>query len=126
MTYRVSTQCKVWRTRDSQKNGRCLVIQLSLTLCDPVDYSPPGSSVHGDYQARILPCPPPGGLPNPGSEPRSSALQADSLPAELPGKLPPPPGKTMVPVSIFIVNKLLSQIGGLQQVRIKMLLKINN
>ena len=27
-----------------------------------------------------LPCPPPGNLPNPGIEPRSYALQADSLP----------------------------------------------
>ena len=25
-----------------------------LTLCDPVDYSPPGSSVQGILQARIL------------------------------------------------------------------------
>ena len=33
-----------------------------------------------------LPCPPPGDLPNPGTEPRSSALQADSLPSEPPGK----------------------------------------
>ena len=33
-----------------------------------------------------LPCPPPGNLPNPGIEPGSPALQADSLPAELPGK----------------------------------------
>ena len=30
-----------------------------------------------------LPCPPPGDLPNPGIKPRSPALQADSLPAEL-------------------------------------------
>ena len=30
------------------------VAQLCLTLCDPVDYSPPGSSVHGVLQARIL------------------------------------------------------------------------
>ena len=29
-----------------------------------------------------LPCPPPGNLPNPGLEPRSPALQADSLPSE--------------------------------------------
>ena len=28
--------------------GLCLVAQSCLTLCDPVDYSPPGSSVHGD------------------------------------------------------------------------------
>ena len=32
-----------------------------------------------------LPCPPPGDLPNPGIEPRSPTLQADSLPAEPPG-----------------------------------------
>ena len=30
-----------------------------------------------------LPCPPPGDLPNPGIEPRSLALQTDSLPSEL-------------------------------------------
>ena len=29
-------------------------LQLCLTLCDPVDCSPPGSSVHGILQARIL------------------------------------------------------------------------
>ena len=34
-----------------------------------------------------LPCPLPGDLPNPGIEPRSSTLQADSLPAEPRGKL---------------------------------------
>ena len=33
-----------------------------------------------------LPFPSPGDLPDPGIEPRSPALQADSLPAELPGK----------------------------------------
>ena len=33
-----------------------------------------------------LPCPPPGDLPNPGIEPRSPALQVDSLPSEPPGK----------------------------------------
>ena len=31
-----------------------LVAQLCLTLCNPRDYSPPGSSVHGILQARIL------------------------------------------------------------------------
>ena len=38
-----------------------------------------------EYWSR-LPCPPPGDLPNPGIKPRSPALQADSLPAELPKK----------------------------------------
>ena len=32
----------------------CLVAQLCLTLCDPMDCSPPGSSVHGILQARTL------------------------------------------------------------------------
>ena len=32
----------------------CLVTQSCLTLCDPVDYSPPGSSVLELFQARIL------------------------------------------------------------------------
>ena len=45
----------------------------------------------GILQARILewvamPCPPPGDLPNPEIEPRSLALQADSLLFESPGK----------------------------------------
>ena len=31
-----------------------LVTQLCLTLCNPMDCSPPGSSVHGISQARML------------------------------------------------------------------------
>ena len=31
-----------------------LVTQLCPTLCDPMDYSPPGSSAHGIIQASIL------------------------------------------------------------------------
>ena len=31
-----------------------MVAQSCLTLCDPIDHSPPGSSVHGVLQARIL------------------------------------------------------------------------
>ena len=33
---------------------KILVIQLCPTLFNPIDYSPPGSSVHGIFQARIL------------------------------------------------------------------------
>ena len=29
-------------------------VQSCLTLCDPVDCSPPGSSIHGIFPARIL------------------------------------------------------------------------
>ena len=32
----------------------CLVAQLCPTLCNPMDCSPPGSSVHGILQTRIL------------------------------------------------------------------------
>ena len=34
----------------------CSVIQSCLTLCEPMDCSPPGSSVHGFFQGRILEC----------------------------------------------------------------------
>ena len=30
------------------------VAQLCLTLIDPMDCSPPGSSVHGIFQSRVL------------------------------------------------------------------------
>ena len=30
------------------------VTQLCLTLCDPMDCSPAGSSIHGIFQARVL------------------------------------------------------------------------
>ena len=107
----------------------CLVTQSRLTLCNPMDCSLPGSSVHGDspgkntgvgYHALLQGISPTqglnpgllhctwilyclrhqesprilewvtypffqGNLPNPGIEPGSPALQADSSPAELPG-----------------------------------------
>ena len=60
------------------------VTQSCSTLCNPMDCSPPGSSVHGILQTRILrvrlPCPSLGDLPDPGIEPVSPAWQADSLP----------------------------------------------
>ena len=53
-----------WGSRKSREAvGRCLgflscacmsVVQSCPTLCDPMDCSPPGSSVHGILQARIL------------------------------------------------------------------------
>ena len=33
---------------------KVLVTQLCPTLCDPMDYNLPDSSVHGSFQARIL------------------------------------------------------------------------
>ena len=104
----------------------CLVAQSCLTLCHPMNYSPPCFSVHGDspgkdtgmgchalfqgifptqgsnpglqhcrwilcrlsHQGSLLPCPPPGDLPNPGIEPVSSTLQVDSLPLSHQGSPP--------------------------------------
>ena len=70
----------------------CPVLSCSVMA----DSLPP----HGLWPARLLcpwgfsrqeywsglPCPPPGALPNPGIEPRSPTLQADSLPTEPPGR----------------------------------------
>ena len=57
------------------------VCSVMSDSCDPTDCSPPGSSVHGIFQARVLewlPCHPPGDLPDPGIKPAyivSPALQ---------------------------------------------------
>ena len=74
----------------------CLVTQSCLSLQPHgqrslVDYSPLGFSRQEYWSG--LPCPPPGDLPNPGIEPRSPTLQADSSPSEPPGK---PSNKSIV------------------------------
>ena len=68
-----------------------LVAQSCPTLCDPMDWSPPGSSAHEISQARILELsfPSPVDLLDPGIEPRFPALQADALLTELQGKPQP-------------------------------------
>ena len=68
----------------------CLVTQSCPTLWDPMDCNLPGSSVRRDSPGKNT------GVgchallqrisPTPGIKPRSPTLQADSLPAELPGK----------------------------------------
>ena len=61
------------------------VAQSCPTLCNPMDYSLPGSSVHGIFQARVLEWVSIAfsrDLPGRGIEPRSPALWADVLPSE--------------------------------------------
>ena len=64
----------------------CSVAELCLTLCEPMDCSTPGSSVHKISQARYwsgLPFPPPEVLPSPGTKPMGTCLLhwwADALP----------------------------------------------
>ena len=67
-------------------------LQSCPTLCNPVDGSPPGSSVHGialsmgfsrQENRSGLPCPPPGDPPDPGitpSPPVSPSVQVKSVP----------------------------------------------
>ena len=77
----------VWFNNQNNKSTYKLAIcvQSCLTLCNPIDCSPPGSSLHGIVQQEywsVLSCIPPGYLPDPGTEPTSpapSASQADSL-----------------------------------------------
>ena len=79
-------------TRNYSVSG-CSVTQSCLTLCDPMDCSPPGSSVHGDSPGKNT-----GAgchillqeiYATQGSNPHlpvSPALQVDSLPTKPPGK----------------------------------------
>ena len=90
----------------------CCAYSLSrVRLCDPVDCSPPGSSVHGILQARTLEwvalsCPPPGDLPNPGIKPRPPAWQEDSSPSEPPRKPKNPGvGSLSLPQGIFLIQE---------------------
>ena len=91
----------------------CLVSQTCPTLCNTLDCSLPGSSVHEVSQQEHwsgLSFPTPGGLPDPGIEPRSCALQVNSLPSEPPGK---PLGGEWIHVCVwlspFAVHLKLSQ-----------------
>ena len=57
-----------------------------------------------EYWSGLL-CPPPRDLPNPRIEPRSPALQVDSLLSEPPGK----------PISVYLINKKVNSSNGLHQ-----------
>ena len=72
----------------SQGKVKMLVAQ-AVWLCNPKDCGPPGSSVHGILQARILEWVASsnlGDLCHSGIKPRSPVLQAGSLPSEPQGK----------------------------------------
>ena len=74
----------MWKWKKVKSRSRVRLFATPWTAC-----SPPGSSVHGILQARILEWVAISfsrDLPDPGIEPRSSALQADTLTSEPPGK----------------------------------------
>ena len=67
------------------------VTKSFLTLCDPMDCSPPCSSVHRIFQARILDCvaissPKGSSLPREWTSPMAPALAGEFFTIELPGK----------------------------------------
>ena len=67
-----------------------LVAKSCLTLYNPMDYKPPGSSVHGVLQARTrewVAISFSRDLPDSRIKPGSPPLEADSLPSEPPGEL---------------------------------------
>ena len=76
-----------WTMRKRRSKG--LVAQLCMALWDSMDYSLPGSSVHGVLQARILEweaTPFFRGSSSPGIKLMSPALQVDFLPSQPPVK----------------------------------------
>ena len=77
---------------DVFSQSRCMLSHFSLTLCNPMECGPPGSSVHGIFQARMLEW-----IAMPSSRRSSKSMdqtlvsyiyvhwQADSLPLVPPG-----------------------------------------
>ena len=59
-TVALFTLAKTWKqprcplTNAAAAAAAAKSLQSCPTLCDPVDCSPPGSSVHGIFQARVL------------------------------------------------------------------------
>ena len=82
----------------------CLVTQS--TLRNPMDCIPTGFSVHGDSQATILEWVAMSSsrdLPNPGIEPRSPTLDADSLPSK-------PPALTIIWIYLYLLSYWLTSV----------------
>ena len=75
----------------SRYTASCAALSCSvcLTLCDCMDYSLSGSSIHGESPGKYWsksPWPLPGDLANIRTEPRPLTLQVDSFPFESPRK----------------------------------------
>ena len=99
-TYPKTMFCNCWKENETPRKeywsgvfnpeSESEVTQSCPALCDPMDCSLSGSSIHGIFQAILLEWIAISfsrDLPNPGIEPGSPALQANSLPSELWGKL---------------------------------------
>ena len=83
----------------------CVIAQSCSPLCGPMNYSPPGSSVPGIFQARILEWvafPTPGDLTDPGLKPvfLASPVLADG------SFTTAPPGKPIEPINHSKFNQV--------------------
>ena len=85
-----------------------LVAQSCPGLCDTMDFSPPGSSIHRIFQARILEwvaIPSSKGSSQPRDQTQVSTLQADSLPLSHQGS----PSKPCLPrITLLFLNLFIS------------------
>ena len=89
---------RFFTTEPPEVKVKVLVAQFCLTLCDPVDCSPPvplSMAFSRQEYCSGFPFPSPADLLGPEIKPGSPALQADSLPSEPPGT---PPGKPINPL----------------------------
>ena len=85
------TEAAILWPPNAKSQSESEVVQLCPTLCDPVDCSLSGFSVHGILQARILEWVTISfsrGSSDPGIEPGSPSFQADALTSEPPGRRP--------------------------------------
>ena len=83
------TEAAILWPPNAKSQSESEVVQLCPTLCDPVDCSLSGFSIHGILQARILEWVTISfsrGSSDPGIEPGSPALEADALTSEPPGQ----------------------------------------
>ena len=66
----------MWKALSQESCLQSFCAQSCPTLCNPMDCGPPGSSVHGIFQAGNCHFQLQGDLPNPGMEPTSLASPA--------------------------------------------------
>ena len=91
------------------------VAQSYLTLCDPMDCSPPGSSVQGIFQTRMLEqvaIPPPGNRPDTGIEPTplTTPTLAGRFSTTVTPGMPSGKGNSVLSAHFFFVNLKLLKI----------------
>ena len=75
--------CVAFQTEQSLSHAQLFATPWTVAHQDPLSMEFSRQGYWGG-----LPFPSPGDLPNPGTEPRSPALQADALTSEPPGKTP--------------------------------------